>query len=282
MGEHCVSDRPLSSSSAQPTGELTQINSIDVYISKPADYPHHPSRLLLLLSSGTGIKSTNNQLQADGYAAEGYIVVMPDQFGGDPAPSSNTPAPGPMPSSEIEDVDDTRTASKENAGGGAAGEGAEDASIIEQVKLRAAETAKSFMLDMWLARHTPEKVLPILHKVLDGAKEEFADAVANGGGVYAAGYCFGGKYVAMLAGKAGGKTEEQQTNASHASIKAGAIAHGTLITTGDLSGIEVPVSFVCVGESSCAFFHAVIICPTFSSCGEFTITCELKICGIIY
>ena len=107
-------------------------------------------------------------------------------------------------------------------------------SLLEQVKLRAAETAKSFMIDMWLARQTPDKVLPILHKVLEGAKEEFADAVANGEGIYAVGYCFGGKYVAILASElpdtvAWGqaiKDEEQGIMKTGPLIKAGAFAHG--------------------------------------------------------
>ena len=60
--------------------ELTKFDDIDVYIAKPADYPHLPSKLLLLLTGGTGIQSTNNQLQADKYAAEGFVVVMPDQY----------------------------------------------------------------------------------------------------------------------------------------------------------------------------------------------------------
>lgn len=102
------------------------------------------------------------------------------------------------------------------------------------MKLRAAETAKSFLIDMWLARQTPDKVLPILHKVVEGAKEEFADAVANGEGIYAVGYCFGGKYVAMLAsdlpdtvawGQAV-KDEEQGVVKTGPLIKAGAFAHG--------------------------------------------------------
>ena len=60
--------------------EITKFtDDIDVYITKPADYPHSPSKLLLLLTGGTGIHSTNNQLQADRYAAEGWLVVMPDQ-----------------------------------------------------------------------------------------------------------------------------------------------------------------------------------------------------------
>lgn len=91
------------------------------------------------------------------------MVVLPDQFANDPLPGSATYAEE------------------------------KDPSIIEQIKLRVAETSKSFLIDMWLARQTPEKVLPIIHKVLDAAKDEFADAVANGGGVYSVGYCFGGR-----------------------------------------------------------------------------------------
>ena len=88
------------------------------------------------------------------------------------------------------------------------------------------------MLDMWLARQTPEKVLPILHKFVEGAKEEFADAVANGGGVYAVGYCFGGKYVLLLGADLpdhllpAKKDEEQGVVKSAPVIKAGALAHG--------------------------------------------------------
>jgi hypothetical protein len=55
-------------------------NIKQVYIAKPADYPHSPSKLLLLLTGGTGLKSANNQLQADKYASEGFLVIMPDQW----------------------------------------------------------------------------------------------------------------------------------------------------------------------------------------------------------
>jgi dienelactone hydrolase len=51
-----------------------------VYVAKPADYPHAPSKLLLLLTGGTGMQSTNNQLQADKFASEGFLVIMPDQY----------------------------------------------------------------------------------------------------------------------------------------------------------------------------------------------------------
>lgn len=129
--------------------------------------------------------------------------------------------------------------------------------MIDKVKLgfasTVATTAKSFMLDMWLARQTPEKVLPILHRVIAAATDEFADAVANGGGVYAVGYCFGGKYVCLLAHPAPPeqkkklKDEEQGGNEGPL-IKCGALAHGTLITREDLEGIKVPVSMVCVEQ----------------------------------
>ncbi|KAF1984481.1 alpha/beta-hydrolase [Aulographum hederae CBS 113979] len=225
MGDHCTTDRPTPAGEL-PTGELTKIGDVDVYITKPADYPHAPSKLLLLLTGGTGIHSTNNQLQADKYAGEGFLVVMPDQFSGDPAPNSTTLV------SPTENV-----------------------SFLESVKLRVAETGKSFMIDMWLARQTPEKVMPILHKVIEGAKEEFADAIANGGGIYAAGYCFGGKYVLLLAGEQSdvgqvSKDEEQGVTKPGPYIKAGAIAHGTMVTREDLAGVKVPVSVVAVEDDS--------------------------------
>lgn len=206
---------------------------IQVYISKPSEYPHAPARLLLLLTGGTGLKSTNNQLQADKFASEGYVVVMPDLFEGDVAPNSST-------------VDAEQAA-----------EGT--SSFLDNLKIKAAETAKSFMIDMWLARHTEEKVLPILHKVIDGAKDEFADAVSNGGGVYAAGYCFGARFVLLLAAErkpvaAGGflggpskPTDEEAGAENHGPfIKVGVLAHATLVAREDFEGIKIPVSMVCV------------------------------------
>ncbi|KAI4113153.1 MAG: hypothetical protein LQ345_005804 [Seirophora villosa] len=197
-----------------------------VYISKPSDYPHQPSKLLLFLSSGTGIHSKNNQLQADKYASEGFVVVAPDQFAGD-ALSNNTTDPNATPEA--------------------------NPSMIEKVKMGFADTAKAFMIDMWLARQSQEKVLPLLHKVIEGAKDEFADAVANGDGIYAVGYCIGAKYVLLLGSElpdtvAKGqavKDEEQGVVKSGPQIKAGALAHGTQITKEDIQGLKVPVTMAC-------------------------------------
>ena len=122
--------------------------------------------------------------------------------------------------------------------------------MIEQVKLRAMETAQSFMLDMWLARHTSVTVLPILQRVLEGVKEEFADAIANGGGVYAVGYCFGGKYVLLLGSELpdsvawgqGVKDEEKGIVKPGPAIKAGAIAHGNLHSESSISQFDILIS----------------------------------------
>lgn len=232
MGEHCVTDRPTPAD-RQPSGEMSKMGDVDVYISKPADYPNTPAKLLLLLTAGTGVHSTNNQIQADMFASEGFVVIMPDQFKGDPAPESNKA---------------TITSPVEP----------QSPSFLERIKLGAVETAKSFMVDMWLARQTPEKVLPILLKVVETCKDEYADAVAHGEGIYCVGYCFGGKYAIMLAGEqasAGAQgqptsDEEQGALEKKPLIKAGAVAHATLVTRDDLKSVQVPITMVCVGKTT--------------------------------
>jgi len=240
MGDHCTSDRPTPTGEV-PTGELSKLGGVDCYIAKPSDYPHSPSKLLLLLTGGTGLKSTNNQLQADKYATEGFLVVMPDQFENDPAPNS-------VSMSEIQ----------------------ENTSWLDSIKLKTAEGIKSFMIDMWLARHTTEKVLPILHKVIEGAREEFADAVANGGGIYGIGYCFGAKYILILSGEhsddailgqqTAPKDEEQGPVKKEPLIKAGAIAHGTMVTKEDVENVKSPI-YIAAVENDPLFPEEEVLTP---------------------
>lgn len=190
-----------------------------MYISKPADYPHAPTRLLLFLTGGTGIKSVNNQIQADKYAAEGFLVIMPDMFGGETAP-----------------------------GGKEAYVADNSVSLLEQVKLKAVEIAKSFLIDMWLARVTEAKIMPILHKVIEAAHEEYADAIKHGEGIYAVGYCVGGRYVLLLAQgtQEDGNDEESGMMKAGPFIKAGALAHAASVTPDDFKNLQAPLSLVCV------------------------------------
>lgn len=213
---------------------MTQLGGIDCYISKPKDYPHSPSRLLLFLTGATGLHSENNQIQADKFASEGFLVVLPDMFSNDPLPGSATY------------------------------EEEKDPSIIEKIKLRVAETGKAFLIDMWLARQTPEKVLPIIHQVIEAAKDEFADAIASGGGIYSVGYCFGGRLTLLLAGEkpdavlwGQGKDEEAGMVKKGPYIKAGAIAHATLVGKEDFEGTKSPLAFICV-ENDQLFPHDVL------------------------
>ena len=212
----------------KPAGEIYKIADIEVYISKPSDYPQSPSKLLLLLSNAIGIHSTNNQIQADHFAQEGFLTVMPDQFGGD---TFTNPAPDAVGQS----IDESNS------------------SVLEQIKMRAVDTVQAFRLDMWLARQTPEKILPVLQKFVTGAKEEFADAVAYGGGIYIVGYCIGAKY-ALLVGsdlpdtEAHGQSSETELGVvtKVSEIKAVAIAHGTMIAASDFEKIRVPLTVVSV------------------------------------
>jgi dienelactone hydrolase len=117
--------------------------------------------------------------------------------------------------------------------------------------MRAVETAKSFLIDMWLARHTEEKLLPTLHKVIDGCKEKYADAVKSGEGIYAVGYCIGGRYVLLLAREKqtlpSQTTDEESGNVRTGPlIRAGALAHGASVSPDDFVGLKAPVSLVCV------------------------------------
>lgn len=205
------------------------------YITKPTSYPTSPAKLLLHLTGGTGLKSQNNQIQSDKFADEGYIVVMPDLFNGDPAP---TAASTTIPEGETS-----------------------GSSFLDTIKLKTFELTKSLMIDRWLAYHTEEKVMPLLEKVIEACKSEFADAVATGDGMYAVGYCFGARYVLLLAaertpsqtGWSGAQKPADEEAGEGAEptkkgpyIKAGALAHATLVSPNDFVGLKSPLSLVCV------------------------------------
>lgn len=171
---------------------------------------------------------------------------MPDQFGGDPAPKTAT----------VEPTESSATYGDATLETGNASRGNMESSLIGRLKLGVSEVAKSFMIDMWLARHDQGKVMPILQSALEGAKEEFADAVANGGGIYGVGYCFGAKYILLLCGSANelpnstggskGSDVEKGQVLIDPELRAGAIAHGTLIALQDIGAVKSPIFMACV------------------------------------
>lgn len=145
---------------------------------------------------------------------------MPDLFAGDVAP----PAPAI--------VDDSAT-------------------LIEQVKIKAAEVTKSFLIDMWIARVTADKVMPILHRVIDAAKDEYADAIEYGHGIYAVGYCVGGRFVLLLAKEAPPSMAGDESAGQEGGvpcIRAGALAHAASVTPSDFDNLKAPLSLVCVED----------------------------------
>ena len=123
-------------------------------------------------------------------------------------------------------------------------------SLLEQVKLRAVEMAKSFVIDMWLARVTPDKVMPILLKVIEAAKDQYAESIKHGDGIYAVGYCVGGRFVMLLAQETEKASADEESGSvkSGPHIRAGAVAHAASVIPDDFKNIKAPLSFVCVED----------------------------------
>ncbi|KAF8476935.1 Alpha/Beta hydrolase protein [Kalaharituber pfeilii] len=201
LGEHCTTEASIDPS-LYPTGEIIKLGNLDAYISRPAEPA--TAKLLLFLSNAAGVRAINNQAHADQFAREGFLVIMPDIFDGDPVPTTAT--------FSTEEMDKLP--------------------LLDRIRLTTAEGIKRFIIDIWLARHTAEKTMPLLERIMSAIKETYPDNVENG--MYAIGYCFGGKYVLKLAA-----TDD---------IKAGALAHGTLVTLEDIKAVKQPVLLACVEE----------------------------------
>jgi len=203
MGDHCTRNPPLDASE-RSSGEIVKLGKTETYVSKPAN-TSHTTRLLVLLTNGVGVHSVNNQVQADHFAKAGYFVVMPDLFDGDPAPNGANVA----------------TAEEEQP------------SLLDQIKMQVVGGIKEFMIDMWLARHTPENTMPTIEKVLEAVGEEYGDKeYSSSHGISVVGYCFGGKYALRLAARD--------------DVSVAAVAHGTMISKGDFVGVKCPITFACV------------------------------------
>ena len=68
----------------EPTGSFTQIGDVETYIAQPKDKSTDYG--ILVITDVIGHRFPNAQLIADQFAANGYFVLMPDLFDGDPIP----------------------------------------------------------------------------------------------------------------------------------------------------------------------------------------------------
>ncbi|KAK0729606.1 dienelactone hydrolase [Lasiosphaeris hirsuta] len=69
-----------------PTGTLNRLpgTNVSAYLAvPPPDAPPHPKTAILFLPDILGLWQ-NNKLLADGFAAAGYLVLLPDIYNGDP------------------------------------------------------------------------------------------------------------------------------------------------------------------------------------------------------
>jgi len=196
---------------AQPRGELIKLAGEDAYISLPANGASPCEKLLLFFSDGGGIRNKNNQLQADEYADQGYVVVMPDQFQKDEYTVKGTTDDA----SEL--LDDSNTE--------------RHTSLLENVKGVVASGVSALILDLWLARHSEQKTMPIVRNIVQAAKEHFTPQKT-----YAIGFGFGGNVLLILAGS----TE----------FRAVAVAHPVMVSKTTVENIKTPVYLAVVDNDS--------------------------------
>ncbi|KIW90068.1 uncharacterized protein Z519_09499 [Cladophialophora bantiana CBS 173.52] len=157
----CHTGKPVPDSYI-PLGECITIRDIRVYSSnRPADVPSRG--LLLLLPDGFGL-ARHNLILADRFASEGWHVLVPDYFEGDPLP--------------------IQLLRRDHA-----------LSIDEQPW---PEEDKQKLRDLdfpaWLQRHNHPRVSSLLNDLIAGLSEQAKNTTIVG-----VGYCFGGKHVLRLA-----------------------------------------------------------------------------------
>ncbi|VVT43738.1 uncharacterized protein SAPINGB_P000123 [Magnusiomyces paraingens] len=138
-------------------------------------------KLLVLLTNSRGLASPHNLRLADRFADRlGCLVVIPDLLDGDAVTSTAESASDLATSSKHHNHHNT-PANKESHDSAT--------SLLSRFKMAAVSLASSFMHDMWVAKHSTERTLPLLRAhMLD------LITVYRPARVAVVGYSFGGKY----------------------------------------------------------------------------------------
>lgn len=183
-----------------PKGSTTKLGDLDCYVSAPKDGSKKKS--LVFITDIFGWDVPNVRLLADEYAENGYYVYVPDFFQGDYVPVSLGKYIAPLKSDP-------------------------EPSLLEKTT-GTAQVAAS--LGPWLAKHRESVSRPLIEQAVRDVKKE-AEKVG------AVGFCWGGRYSILLAGKSS-PVQVDASIANHPSF---------LSLPGEAEDVVKPVS-VAVGE----------------------------------
>ncbi|VDB98763.1 unnamed protein product [Peniophora sp. CBMAI 1063] len=142
-----------------PEGTYQEITGVKCYIATPSG-EYDKSKVVVYLTDAFGIELVNNLLLADDFARNGWKVVVPDLFEGEP-----------MPADLLDNVKPTDI----------------------NVNLVALGKERDWDFLAWVAEHGPAQNVPRVKAVIEALKADGITRVAT------TGYCFGGRVAFSLA-----------------------------------------------------------------------------------
>lgn len=152
---------------ATPTGRVEQVGGLNTYVSEPES--KSKEQTVIFLSDIFGYELPNTRILADQWAKEGFYVYVPDILSGDPL--------------SIDLLQNIEPPLKDQ----------ETAGLVDKAKNTAIMGAS---FGTWLPKHREAVTLPIVTDIVDKIK-----AVPGTGKIGVVGFCFGGRYAILEAGR---------------------------------------------------------------------------------
>ncbi|WWD22534.1 hypothetical protein CI109_107027 [Kwoniella shandongensis] len=196
--------------SGTPLGSNQILHGLNTYVSnsKPPTEAGAKQNVVILLHDIFGADLVNTKLVADEYAGRGWKVLLPDVFEGDAVDIANLNAI--VPNNKY--ADESTVATK----------------AADGVKAAAA-------LGPWLIKHREAVSRPLIENFVAGVRAD-----PSTGKIAAVGYCWGGRYVALLA-----------HDDSPARIDVGVSTHPSFMVADDLKPItKVPIAIYKGGKDA--------------------------------